>query len=81
MTKPDPHGDGLKSEGDINLGSQRERWRGQLSAATRETLDRDGAVFLHQSLSIAMLECDQVGAWGRGWRMGRGGGIWIFHAE
>jgi len=48
--------DQLKSEGDINLTSQRAAWAEQhFDAETRHWLDEDARYFLHQSLSTPCL--------------------------
>ncbi|GAB5518841.1 MAG: aspartate aminotransferase family protein [Rhodothermales bacterium] len=47
----------LHTEGDLNVTSQRAAWQArQTNAATREVLDRDSAVFVHQSLSTPCLD-------------------------
>lgn len=56
----------LKSEGDLNLSSHRAAWlKDNLSASTREALERDGRHFLHQSLSTPCLNVltSAQGAW------------------
>jgi 4-aminobutyrate aminotransferase len=56
-----------QSEGDVNLSSRRARWQAdQLDAATRALLARDGAAFLHQSVSTPCLNAIR-----------RAEGIWI----
>ena len=54
----------LRQEGDINLSAARLEWNDQLDPLTREWLERDAAVFLHQSLStpcLNMIEsCDGI---------------------
>ena len=58
--------DRLKSEGDINLTSQREAWsRENINAETRKLLLADGEHFLHQSLSTPCLNAlkSAKGAW------------------
>jgi 4-aminobutyrate aminotransferase len=58
--------DRLKSEGDINLTSQREAWsRENIDAETRNLLAADGEHFLHQSLSTPCLNVlkSAKGAW------------------
>jgi 4-aminobutyrate aminotransferase len=58
--------DRLKSEGDINLTSQREAWsRENIDAETRKLLAADGEHFLHQSLSTPCLNVlkSAKGAW------------------
>jgi 4-aminobutyrate aminotransferase len=47
--------DALRSEGDINLSTQRQEWVASLSSETRAILDEDARVFLHQSLSTPCL--------------------------
>ena len=48
--------DHLRSEGDINLSPARQAWaRETLDDATREKLEEDASVFLHQSLSTPCL--------------------------
>ncbi|MBT5926098.1 MAG: aspartate aminotransferase family protein [Verrucomicrobia bacterium] len=48
--------DHLRSEGDINLSPARQAWAQKtLSDATREKLEEDASVFLHQSLSTPCL--------------------------
>lgn len=45
-----------RSEGDINISSQRREWvRSQLDSETRRWLDEDARYFLHQSLSTPCL--------------------------
>ncbi len=46
----------LDSEGDTNLTSQRENWHNRLSSNSKDILDRDSKVFLHQSLSTPCLD-------------------------
>lgn len=48
-----PH---LLTEGDINLSENRKNWYTKLSSETLEWLERDAAVFLHQSLSSPCLD-------------------------
>lgn len=43
------------SEGDLNLSALRHRWASGLDDETRRWIDRDAAVFLHQSLSTPCL--------------------------
>ncbi len=55
----------LRSEGDLNLSPRRTTWAAEhLDAETRQWLDKDAAVFLHQSLSTPCLNvlrrCDGV---------------------
>jgi len=46
----------LKTEGDINLSSERKKWTEQnISELTQKLLQRDANVFLHQSLSTPCL--------------------------
>ena len=52
MMKDDP---ALRSEGDVNLGTQREAWNEGLQDATRQTLGEDETYFLRQSLSTPCL--------------------------
>lgn len=53
-TKPDL--DSLRSEGDVNLSSNRAAWAAsQLNAETRQLLEEDARYFLHQSLSTPCL--------------------------
>ncbi len=48
--------DHLRSEGDINLSPARKAWAaGHIHPSTRETLEEDASVFLHQSLSSPCL--------------------------
>ncbi|MDC0293189.1 aspartate aminotransferase family protein, partial [Verrucomicrobia bacterium] len=48
--------DHLRSEGDINLSPARQAWAKEtLDDATREKLEEDASVFLHQSLSTPCL--------------------------
>ena len=53
------------TEGDANLSAGRQAWSGQLDRETRGWLERDAAVFLHQSLSTPCLDllsaCEQSG--------------------
>ena len=45
-----------RSEGDLNLGPQRQRWQDEmLDAATRALLEEDARWFLHQSMSTPCL--------------------------
>ncbi len=44
------------SEGDSNLSGNRQAWEKDLDDSTREWLERDAAVFLHQSLSTPCLD-------------------------
>ncbi|MDQ0473370.1 (R)-1-hydroxy-2-aminoethylphosphonate ammonia-lyase [Labrys wisconsinensis] len=44
------------SEGDVNLSPDRAAWIERLGPETRALLDRDAAVFLHQSLSTPCLD-------------------------
>lgn len=56
----------LKSEGDLNLTANRAAWqKGNLSAHTRDVLERDARHFLHQSLSTPCLNVlkSAQGAW------------------
>jgi 4-aminobutyrate aminotransferase len=56
----------LKSEGDLNLSPNRTAWsKENLSAATRQVLERDAQCFLHQSLSTPCLNAlkSAQGAW------------------
>lgn len=53
-----PHID--RSEGDVNLSPARAAWQAEhIDAKTRDLLDRDAAVFLHQSLSSPCLNALQ----------------------
>lgn len=53
--KPNPL-DGMKSEGDLNISSDRDAWRaGHIGADTRYWLDKDEKFFLRQSLSTPCL--------------------------
>ena len=45
----------LRQEGDVNFSEGREEWYKQLDPQTLEWLNRDAAVFLHQSLSTPCL--------------------------
>ncbi|MFP4308086.1 MAG: aspartate aminotransferase family protein [Desulfococcaceae bacterium] len=45
-----------RSEGDVNLSPRRQAWIESLEPETRKWLDRDAAVFLHQSLSTPCLD-------------------------
>jgi 4-aminobutyrate aminotransferase len=48
--------DAFRSEGDLNLSTQRQAWADEhLGAATRELLEEDAKCFLHQSLSTPCL--------------------------
>ncbi|HEY3853521.1 MAG TPA: aspartate aminotransferase family protein [Verrucomicrobiae bacterium] len=48
--------EGLKTEGDINLSPHRNKWSADnIHAKTRQTLESDSEVFLHQSLSTPCL--------------------------
>jgi 4-aminobutyrate aminotransferase len=56
----------LKSEGDLNLTPHRAAWaKEQVSGRTKEVLERDAEVFLHQSLSTPCLNVlkSAQGAW------------------
>ena len=56
-----------QSEGDVNLSSRRRRWQAEhLDDAARALLARDGAAFLHQSVSTPCLNAIR-----------RAEGIWI----
>ncbi len=44
------------TEGDVNLSPRRQSWRQRLSGQSRELLERDERVFLHQSLSTPCLD-------------------------
>ena len=57
MSLPDePPGQADRTEGDINLSDHRLAWQqANVNDATRETLERDSAAFLHQSLSTPCL--------------------------
>jgi 4-aminobutyrate aminotransferase len=46
----------IRSEGDINLSSERLKWNAQLSEQTRQIVEEDAAVFIHQSLSTPCLD-------------------------
>jgi 4-aminobutyrate aminotransferase len=49
-----------QSEGDVNLSSRRREWQdANIDAKTRGLLERDSAVFLHQSLSTPCLNALQ----------------------
>jgi 4-aminobutyrate aminotransferase len=51
-----PLGQADRTEGDVNLSAHRRDWQqANVDDATRETLARDSAVFLHQSLSTPCL--------------------------
>ena len=54
-----PHespGQADRTEGDVNLSDHRLAWQqANVDDATRETLERDSAAFLHQSLSTPCL--------------------------
>lgn len=54
----------LRQEGDVNFSAARLEWYVQLDPLTREWLERDAAVFLHQSLSTPCLNmidsCDGI---------------------
>jgi 4-aminobutyrate aminotransferase len=70
MTQDAPAGapnlDAFRSEGDLNLSSQRERWQAEhLSEQTRALLRKDAGLFLHQSLSTPCLNALRKvdGAW------------------
>jgi 4-aminobutyrate aminotransferase len=61
----EPLGQADRTEGDINLSDRRLAWQqANVNDATRETLERDSAAFLHQSLSSPCLTeltgCDGV---------------------
>lgn len=70
MTNPPnllPFDEGLRIEGDVNLTPQRQSWNErQIDEKTRQLLDRDAAVFLHQSMSTPCLNVLQ-----------KAGGPWI----
>ncbi len=53
------------SEGDVNTSPRRAAWDSARTSDTRELLDRDAAVFLHQALSTPCLEAvvHADGAW------------------
>ncbi|HJO53227.1 MAG TPA: aminotransferase class III-fold pyridoxal phosphate-dependent enzyme, partial [Verrucomicrobiota bacterium] len=52
----EPLGQADRTEGDINLSDRRLVWqKANVDNATRETLERDSAAFLHQSLSTPCL--------------------------
>lgn len=53
------------AEGDVNTSPLRAAWRAGLDPASRELLDRDEAVYLHQSLSTPCLDVvvGADGAW------------------
>ena len=57
MSSPDePPGQADRTEGDVNLSDHRLAWQqANVNDATRETLERDSAAFLHQSLSTPCL--------------------------
>jgi 4-aminobutyrate aminotransferase len=56
MNTNDANLDHLRSEGDLNISSQRTEWAAKnIDAETQKTLDDDAAVFLHQSLSTPCL--------------------------
>ncbi len=44
------------TEGDVNLSPNRKSWNARLGGETRSLLERDAAVFLHQSLSTPCLD-------------------------
>lgn len=54
----------LRQEGDVNFSTARLEWYDQLDPQTKEWLERDAAVFLHQSLSTPCLNmidsCDGI---------------------
>src|SRR3954463_9121019 len=57
MESGDKHLEALKSEGDINLTSERKSWSEQnIDAETRKWLDLDAKYFLHQALSTPCLD-------------------------
>ena len=61
----EPLGQAGRTEGDVNLSDRRLAWQqANVSDATRETLERDSAAFLHQSLSSPCLTeltgCDGI---------------------
>ena len=61
----EPLGQADRTEGDVNLSDRRLAWQqANVSDATRETLERDSAAFLHQSLSSPCLTeltgCDGI---------------------
>jgi len=58
--------DAFRSEGDLNLSSQRDQWQAEhLGAPTRALLAKDASLFLHQSLSTPCLNALRrvEGAW------------------
>lgn len=56
MPATPPNLDHLRSEGDLNLSPRRAAWAAEaIGPETRALLDRDAAVFLHQSLSTPCL--------------------------
>lgn len=56
QSRPQPDLDSLRSEGDVNLSSNRQAWAAsQIDAETRELLEEDARYFLHQSLSTPCL--------------------------
>ncbi|HLK27565.1 MAG TPA: aspartate aminotransferase family protein [Puia sp.] len=46
----------LLTEGDVNFSQARKNWLSTLNSATKEMLDEDAEVFLHQSLSTPCLD-------------------------
>ena len=48
--------DALRIEGDVNASPRRRAWRAQLDPETRQLLDADDRVFIHQSLSTPCLD-------------------------
>jgi 4-aminobutyrate aminotransferase len=51
----------LRSEGDVNLSPEREAWQAEyLDQETRDLLEEDARVFLHQSLSTPCLNAIQA---------------------
>jgi 4-aminobutyrate aminotransferase len=46
----------LKAEGDLNFTASRTAWHNSLPPGTRDMLDRDSTLFLHQSLSTPCLD-------------------------
>jgi 4-aminobutyrate aminotransferase len=54
--RPKPDLESLRSEGDVNLSSNRQIWAAsQIDAETRQLLEEDARYFLHQSLSTPCL--------------------------
>ena len=63
-------GDGLHSEGDVNLSARRSRWEAEnIGPETQSLLDEDAKYFLHQSLSTPCVNVLRAceGAWIEDW--------------